>query len=83
MSTLSLNPSFTVQLHALADTAFDFLRAVKAPVGKPVAIGSSAPAMASADVDTTDVWALYRMHRGADAVAPAVVCRLADIAEGK
>lgn len=83
MSTLSLNPSFTAQLHALAGTALDFVRAVKAPAGKAVATRSPARTMVSADVDTTDVWALYRMNRGADAVAPGVARRLADIADGR
>jgi len=83
MSTLSLNPSFAAQLYALVGTAIDFVRAVKAPVAKVATVKAPAQAVAVADVDTTDVWALYRMHRGADAVSPAVTRRLAAIAAAK
>ena len=81
MSTLSLRPSFAAQLSALAGTAFDFVRAVKAPVSKVAAV--KAPVAAVGEVDTTDIWALYRMHRGADSVAPAMVRRLGLIANAK
>jgi len=64
MTTLSLRPSFAAQLSALVSTAFDFVREVKAA---PVARTTG----------STDVWALYRMTRGADAVSPAVARRLA------
>lgn len=83
MSTLSLNPSFAAQLHALVGTALDFVRAVKAPVAKVAAVKAPARASVSAEVDTTDVWALYRINRGSDAVSPAVVRRLASIADSK
>lgn len=77
MSTLSLRPSFAAQLSALAATAFDFVRAVKTPQPKASA------ANASDAVDTADIWALYRMHRGADTVAPAMVRRLGLIADAE
>lgn len=64
MSTLSLRPSLAAQLSALASTVVDFVREVKAAPAAPAASG-------------TEVWALYRMNRGADAVAPAVARRLA------
>jgi len=83
MSSLSLNPSFTAQLHALAGTALDFVRAVKAPLTRGVAVKAPAQASNTADIDTTDIWALYHMNRGADAVAPSVARRLADIAATK
>lgn len=66
MTTLSLRPSFAAQLSALASTAFDFVREVKASQTAAVRTTGSA-----------DVWALYRMTRGADAVSPAVARRLA------
>jgi hypothetical protein len=47
-------------------TAFDFVREVKA-----------APTAATRTTGSADVWALYRMTRGADAVSPAVARRLA------
>lgn len=83
MSTLSLNPSFAAQLHALVGTAVDFVRAVKAPVAKVAVVKAPVQGSVAADVDTTDVWALYRINRGADAVSPAVVRRLARIADSK
>lgn len=66
MTTLSLRPSFAAQLSALASTAFDFVREVKA-----------SPTRAARTTGSADVWALYRMSRGADAVSPAVARRLA------
>ena len=66
MTTLSLRPSFAAQLSALVSTAFDFVREVKA-----------APTAAARTTGSADVWALYRMTRGADAVSPAVARRLA------
>ena len=66
MTTLSLRPSFAAQLSALVSTAFDFVREVK-----------TAPAAAARTTGSADVWALYRMPRGADAVSPAVARRLA------
>lgn len=80
MSTVSLNPSFAAQLHALAGTALDFVLAVKAPAARRAV---KAPAVAAAEVDTTDIWALYRMNRGGDTVSPAVLRRLAAIADSK
>ena len=65
MTTLSLRPSFAAQLSALVSTAFDFVREVKAAPTTARTTGSA------------DVWALYRMTRGADAVSPAVARRLA------
>lgn len=64
MSTLSIRPSFAVQLSAVAATIVNFLRAKAAPV------------IAARNADAGDVWALYRMTRGADAVTPAVARRL-------
>lgn len=64
MSTLSIRPSFAVQLSAVAATITNFLRAKAAPV------------IAARGADAGDVWALYRMTRGADAVTPAVARRL-------
>jgi hypothetical protein len=64
MSTLSLRPSFAIQLSAFADTFANFLRA------------KAAPGAVARSADADDVWALYRMTRGADAVSPAVVRRL-------
>ncbi|MEW7847575.1 hypothetical protein AB2N08_02640 [Massilia aurea] len=69
MTTLSLRPSFAAQLSALVSTAFNFVREVKA-----------APA-AARTTGSADVWALYRMTRGADAVSPAVARRLASHAK--
>ena len=66
MTTLPLRPSFAAQLSALVSTAFDFVREVK-----------TAPAAAARTTGSADVWALYRMTRGADAVSPAVARRLA------
>jgi hypothetical protein len=67
MTTLSLRPSFAAQLAAVFSTAFDFVREVKA-----------APTAATrSTTGSADVWALYRMTRGADAVSPAVARRLA------
>jgi len=66
MTTLSLRPSFAAQLAAVFSTAFDFVREVKA-----------APNAATRTTGSADVWALYRMTRGADAVSPAVARRLA------
>jgi len=66
MTTLSLRPSFASQLAAVFSTAFDFVREVKA-----------APTVATRTTGSADVWALYRMTRGADAVSPAVARRLA------
>lgn len=66
MTTLSLRPSFAAQLSALVSIAFDFVREVK-----------TAPVTATRAAGSADVWALYRMTRGADAVSPAVARRLA------
>jgi hypothetical protein len=66
MTTLSLRPSFAAQLAAVFSTAFDFVREVKA-----------APSVATRITGSADVWALYRMTRGADAVSPAIARRLA------
>jgi hypothetical protein len=66
MTTLSLRPSFAAQLAAVFSTAFDFVREVKA-----------APTTAARTTGSADVWALYRMTRGADAVSPAIARRLA------
>ena len=82
MSTLSLNPSFAAQLQALAGTALDFVLAVKAPRAR-TAVKAPAVVAAAAGVDTTDIWALYRMNRGGDTVSPATLRRLAAIAEAK
>jgi len=71
MSTLSIRPSFAVQLSAVAATITNFLRAKAAPV------------IATRGADAGDVWALYRMTRGADAVTPAVARRLAAHAQPK
>jgi len=68
MTTLTLRPSFAAQLSALVSTAFDFVREVKA-------------APAARTTGSADVWALYRMTRGADAVSPAVARRLASHAK--
>lgn len=64
MSTLSLRPSIAAQLSAFADTLANFVRA------------KAAPAAVARSADAGDVWALYRMTRGADAVSPAVARRL-------
>ena len=64
MSTLSLRPSFAAQLSAFADTLVNFMRA------------KAAPGSVARSADAGDVWALYRMTRGADAVSPAVARRL-------
>ena len=74
MSTLSLRPSLAAQLSALASTLVDFVREVK--------VAPAAPALATVTTGT-DVWALYRMNRGADAVSPAVARRLAAHARAK
>jgi hypothetical protein len=65
MSTLSLRPSFAAQLSAVAATIVNFVRA------------KAEPAIEARSADSGDVWALYRMTRGADAVSPAVARRLA------
>lgn len=72
MSTLSLRPSFAAQLSALASTLVDFVREVKTAPAVPATVSAG-----------TDVWALYRMNRGADAVSPAVARRLAAHARAK
>ncbi|MDY0973398.1 hypothetical protein SOM61_00375 [Massilia sp. CFBP9012] len=64
MSTLSLRPSLAVQLSAFAATLANFVRA------------KAAPGAVARSADAGDVWALYRMTRGADAVSPAVARRL-------
>ena len=71
MSTLSLRPTFATQLSAVAATIANFLRSKAAPV------------IAARTSDAGDVWALYRMTRGADAVTPAVARRLAAHAGSK
>ncbi|MGF6272549.1 hypothetical protein ABIB38_000905 [Massilia sp. UYP11] len=71
MSTLSLRPSFAAQLSAVAATLTNFLRAKAAPVAVP------------RSADAGDVWALYRMTRGADAISPAVARRLEAHAQQK
>lgn len=71
MSTLSIRPSFAVQLSAVAATIVNFLRAKAEPV------------IAARNADAGDVWALYRMTRGADAVTPAVARRLQAHAQSK
>jgi len=64
MSTLSIRPSLAAQLSAFAATLANFVRA------------KAAPGAVAHSVDANDVWALYRMTRGADAVSPAVARRL-------
>ena len=65
MSTLSIRPSLAaVQLSAFAATLANFVRA------------KAAPGAVARSADANDVWALYRMTRGADAVSPAVARRL-------
>ena len=64
MSTLSIRPSLAAQLSAFAATLTNFVRA------------KAAPGALARGADANDVWALYRMTRGADAVSPAVARRL-------
>jgi hypothetical protein len=63
MSTMSMHPSAAVQFSAMATSVRAFVRR----------LFQSAPST----VAGSDVWALYRMTRGADAVSPAVAARLA------
>jgi len=63
MSTLSMHPSAAVQFSAMATAVSNFVRGLF--VQAPAAAGGA------------DVWSLYRMTRGADAVSPAVAERLA------
>lgn len=65
MNTLSIRPTFADQLSAVAATIANFVSAKALPI------------IATRATDSNDVWALYRMTRGADAVSPAVARRLA------
>lgn len=69
MSTMSIHPSAAVHFAAMATSVSGFVRRLFQSAPRTVA-GS-------------DVWALYRMTRGADAVSPAVVERLAQHAQAK
>lgn len=71
MSSLSLRPTFATQLSAFVTTLANFVRA-KAAAGS-----------VARNADAGDVWALYRMTRGADAVSPAVARRLQAHAQAK
>lgn len=72
MSTLSIHPSAAVQLSAMASAVARFVRNLFQPA--PLAAGHAT---------STNVWALYRMTRGADAVSPAVAAHLAAHAQAK
>lgn len=69
MSTLSIHPSAAVQFSAMASAVAAFARRLFKP----------APAASAG----ADVWALYRLTRGADAVSPAVARRLAAHAQAE
>lgn len=70
MSTMSMHPSAAVHFAAMASRVNAFARR----------LFQQAPA---ASAGSTDVWTLYRMTRGADAVSPAVAERLARHAQAK
>jgi len=69
MSTMSMHPSAAVHFAAMASKVSAFARRLFQSAPRTVA-GS-------------DVWALYRMTRGSDAVSPAVVERLAHHAQAR
>jgi hypothetical protein len=70
MSTLSMHPSAAVQFSAMATSVSRFVRR----------LFQAAPATPAG---SADVWTLYRMTRGADAVSPAVAERLARHAQAR
>lgn len=64
MSTMSMHPSAAVHFAAMANRVSTFVRRLFQPAS-------------AASASSADVWTLYRMTRGADAVSPAVAQRLA------